>query len=64
MPGDRANGCGGVLDPVGVEIRGGDTVLRYRCRRCGATHRVRAVLDGDSPDDWEAVVATSALEGG
>lgn len=64
VPGDRANACGGVLDPVGVEIRGKDTVLRYRCRRCGATHRVRAVLDGPDADEWEAVVAVSAQQEG
>lgn len=64
VPGDRANPCQGVLDPVGVEIRGKDTVIRYVCRRCGGTHRVRAVLDGPDADDWEAVVAVSAQQEG
>lgn len=60
IPGDRAAGCGGVLDPVGVELRGGRVILRYRCRRCGAERVNQAILDGDLPDDWEAVVGISS----
>ena len=60
IPGDRAADCGGVLEPIGVEVRGDVTLLRFRCRRCGADKRNLATLDGDSPDDWSAIVALSA----
>ncbi|MEQ1507254.1 MAG: RNHCP domain-containing protein [Myxococcota bacterium] len=60
VPGDRASGCGGVFDPVGAELVAGRTAIRYRCRSCGARHRVRVADD----DDWEQVVAASALGGG
>lgn len=63
VPGDRAATCGGILDPVGVEVRGADTVLRYRCRRCGAERTNRALLDGADPDDWSRIAALSAGEG-
>lgn len=57
VPGDRAAGCGGVLDPVGVEVRGDVAMIRYTCRTCGASRVNRAVRDGSPPDDWEAVIA-------
>jgi len=50
VPGDRAADCGGTMDPVSLEVRGADLVLTYRCRRCGHTHRVRAIQDGAVPD--------------
>lgn len=62
VPGDRAAGCGGVLDPVGAVVRGDEVLLEYRCRRCGETRRNRALLDGDDPDRWEVVVALTAVE--
>jgi hypothetical protein len=63
VPGDRAASCHGVLDPVAFELVGGQPVLRHRCRRCGTERRVRAVTDGEVPDDWEALVALSSGAG-
>lgn len=63
IPGDRAAGCGGILDPISVEIRGDRTILRYRCRVCGASRTNQAILDGEVPDDWEAIVRLSAEPG-
>jgi DNA-directed RNA polymerase subunit RPC12/RpoP len=60
VPGDRAASCGGVMDPVGAELVAGLAVLRYRCRRCGAAHRVKALVDGPDPDDWAQVIAVSS----
>lgn len=62
VPGDRAAGCGGILDPVACDRRGADWVIRYRCRVCGADRTNRALLDGDPPDDWEAVVALTVAD--
>ena len=59
VPGDRAADCGGLMDPVGMVLEGGTPVLTHRCRRCAAQRRVRAVLDGDLPDEWEAIVSLS-----
>ena len=63
VPGDRAADCGGLMDPVGFELKGGHPTLRHRCRRCGAERRVRVIMDGDVSDDWSAVVKISAGEG-
>jgi len=63
VPGDRASTCSGVMDPVGVELAAGHPVIRHRCRACGAQGRVRAVLDGEAPDDWKQIAALSAGDG-
>lgn len=62
VPGDRANGCLGIMDPTGAELLGGTIVLHYRCRRCGHVHRVKAIRDGELADDWDRVIAVSAGE--
>ena len=57
VPGDRAQNCRGILDPVGVEQRGDRTMIHYRCRSCGEATVNQALTDGDPPDDWAQVVA-------
>lgn len=42
VPGDRANSCGGVLDPVSFMLEAGEVTIHYRCRRCASPHRCRA----------------------
>ena len=59
VPGDRAADCGGVLRATHVEQRNGAWVLHYRCGRCGAARTNRALLDGETPDRWEVIVALS-----
>ncbi len=41
-PGDRQAECGGLMEPVGLEIKGGGYRIEYRCQKCGYTHRVKA----------------------
>ena len=62
VPGDRAAACGGLLDPVGLEVRGDEQVLRYRCRRCGQEKVNRAATLGDHPDEASALVQVSRGE--
>ena len=38
VPGDRASGCDGLMDPVGLDTTGGLAVVQ-RCRRCGHERR-------------------------
>ena len=48
-PGDRAAGCGGVMDPVGVWVlKNGEWAVIHRCRRCGVLHSNRTAAD-DNP---------------
>jgi hypothetical protein len=60
VPGDRAADCGGILDPVSVEIKHGEAILTYKCRLCGAEKRNRALSDGDVPDRADVIVRLSA----
>lgn len=48
-PGDRAAGCGGIMDPIAVWVRrGGEWALIHCCRRCGALRSNRSAGD-DNP---------------
>ncbi len=61
VPGDRAEGCGGLLQPVGLEgsPSAGFTIV-FRCERCGAERRNRAADDDpEQPDRWEVLVELS-----
>ncbi|MCK6505125.1 tRNA lysidine(34) synthetase TilS [Myxococcota bacterium] len=49
VPGDRAAGCGGLLEPVSLELVGGQVHVHHRCARCGHRHRVRAHPQDEVP---------------
>lgn len=34
FPGDRAAGCGGLMEPYTVEIQKGEYTIHHRCTRC------------------------------
>lgn len=55
-PGDRAGGCGGLMEPSGVfeRPRNGEQVLVHRCRSCGFERHNRVAADDN-------VVATMRL---
>ncbi len=54
VPGDRANECLGLMDPVGVfSRRTGEFVLVQKCRRCGFERFNRVAGD----DDFEMILA-------
>jgi hypothetical protein len=62
VPGDRAAGCGGLMDPIGMEVRGDRVVLQFRCRTCGHERPNVALTDGAVPDDPEALRRVSRGE--
>ncbi|MCB6364816.1 RNHCP domain-containing protein [Intestinibacillus massiliensis] len=48
-PGDRAAGCGGIMEPIAVWVRkNGEWAIIHRCRRCGALRSNRIAAD-DNP---------------
>lgn len=57
-PGDRASGCGGPMEPIGLWVRGdGEWALIHRCRTCGEIHTNR--IAGD--DNEGALLALAIL---
>ncbi len=49
-PGDRMAKCGGLMEPVGLEIKGNEKIIYYQCQKCAFKHRVKAAA-GDSLDE-------------
>lgn len=54
-PGDRSAECGGLMEPVGLEIKNGEYIIIHRCKKCGFMRKNKT-----SPDDnFEAVLSLS-----
>lgn len=41
-PGDRASDCGGMMEPVGLEVKGNEKIIMYKCTQCKASKRNKA----------------------
>lgn len=59
-PGDRASGCGGLMEPVGAEPdpKKGFVII-HRCRQCGAVRRNKAAYGasaGERADDIKLII--------
>lgn len=49
IPGDRAAGCGGIMDAIGIWVRNdGEWAIIHRCRKCGHLSSNRIAAD-DNP---------------
>ncbi len=52
-PGDRDCECGGLMEPVDIELKDGKYILLHRCLKCGFERRNKI-----SPDDnFDKVIA-------
>ena len=63
-PGDRANECLGIMDPIKVELspKKGYVIL-HRCRKCGEIKKNRAATDAkNQPDDMSLIIKLTAAE--
>ena len=49
MPGDRAEACGGMMEPVALEGGTPHYRIRHECKTCGAIRMVDVAKD-DAPD--------------
>lgn len=61
-PGDRANTCGGEMEPVSAvpDAKKGFVIL-HRCVRCGEIHRNRAAHEATvQPDNKKLLIALTA----
>ena len=55
-PGDRANTCKGVLEPIGVETKKGEYMIVFKCKKCGTISRNKMAND----DDYNTVLQISS----
>lgn len=54
-PGDRAADCGGLMEPVGVELKNGEYILLQKCKKCGHLRKNKV-----SPEDnFEEIIRLS-----
>ena len=51
-PGDRAASCGGMMEPVRAEVKGGKYLLYYICKGCGHKFRLKSASD----DELNAII--------
>lgn len=50
-PGDRAESCGGLMMPIGLEQKGLDWVVIQQCKKCKMTRRCKTV-----PEDSDGIL--------
>ena len=55
-PGDRAEKCGGMMEPIAIEGTSPDYTIVHKCTECGAKRNVSA----NKEDDAQALVALAA----
>ena len=51
-PGDRASECQGMMKPTKVEVERGETMLTYRCEKCGFLRRKKV----EKNDNFDEIV--------
>lgn len=57
-PGDRASGCGGPMQPIGLtRPRGKGLAVVHRCLRCGVLRVNRIAAETAAPDDLDRLLA-------
>ena len=54
-PGDRAETCGGLMEPVDLELKDGKYVVVHKCMKCGFIRKNKITAE----DNFEAVLTLS-----
>ncbi len=57
-PGDRANNCKGLLDPIGIRKKKGKEQIVYRCQKC--KEEVYCITAPD--DNFDAILDLTLVE--
>lgn len=55
-PGDRLAQCQGLMEPIGIETKGGKYVIIHRCTSCGFERKNKA----SENDDTDAIIQLSS----
>ena len=54
-PGDRSSDCGGMMEPVDVEIKKGVYVIVHQCKKCGFVRKNKT----NPEDNFNAILEIS-----
>ena len=54
-PGDRLELCGGLMKPVGVEVKGHSYIILHQCKKCGFKKRNKTAPN----DNFEEIIKLS-----
>jgi hypothetical protein len=57
-PGDRANSCGGLMKPFGIELSHGEYVIIHKCIKCGFQKKNKTKKD----DNIDLIIKISSLK--
>lgn len=52
IPGDRAETCQGLMEPIGIEQNHGEYIIIHQCQRCGIVKKNKA----DRADDFDQII--------
>jgi len=55
-PGDRKSECGGLMEPIGAEVKNDKYIIYYRCTKCGFKHRVKSTPD----DNFDEIIKVAS----
>jgi Zn finger protein HypA/HybF involved in hydrogenase expression len=58
-PGDRAEECGGMMEPIRTEYEHGKFILIHKCEKCGKERRVKM----NDSDDMEVAAMLNKKSG-
>jgi len=56
FPGDRAESCGGLMEPISSEESGGEWSITHKCQKCGKEQKNKTSKE----DDFDEVVKISS----
>jgi hypothetical protein len=56
FPGDRKEECGGMMEPIRVEVKNREYTIIHKCTKCGVEKPNKAVED----DNFDMLVQISA----
>ena len=55
-PGDRAESCDGLMEPIGLENKNGAFLVIHKCTRCGCYRKNKAQVG----DDFDKLISLSS----
>jgi rubrerythrin len=57
-PGDRLGTCGGLMEPVSIEIKRDEYIIIHKCQKCGFIKNNKSAPD----DNFEKILKISKIQ--